>query len=638
VVKTRRRLSAPIALVLFSCSGDKSTSAPAPDEEPGAVRGQLAVYQATYEDGRGETLYFLRSAAGAERKLTFHSVPDVAPGSRIAVWGHETSEEIDVENFRVDLAPDEGLGGTGSSLIGVTPDPPRKVCAYHVTISGGMQDPLINGAAVDDAFFNPTGTKSVNAFLRENSYGKTSLAANKSVSGTYMMPTSCDIIGLANAVRPNNSDPTCEQFAFVMNPKQSLCAWAVMSQNSMTPHVGKDSWYNGTLGCLSTIQGILAYDGLQKAGSLTCPNSAPFADDASTCTVSQFGDRLDVMGQGSCRHTNAWNKQFMGWFGKCNAIRVAGSGTFNLHPTELACNGIQSIQVPFPKGRALTNPAMTLTSYYLEVRAAIGFDMGLQTQVLVHVGTDPRPGTGFTTYLLNASGNVNAPGLVAGGKFTDPDAASGLTIEVLSILNDVASVKITRTAMGATTCLDGSSPSPASGPTVCNPGGSGGSAGAGAGGSTGGRGGGGAGGSSAGGAGGITITTSGGAGGVSSGGAGGSTIAGTGGAVTSAGGSSPTGAGGTSMTGMAGSSVSGSGGAGGSSSPTTGGSLTATGGSGGAMGGGSADDLTINREAACVCAVPGARGSSGRSAALLVLGLLASFTRRRRRNVVALSA
>ena len=105
---------------------------------------------------------------------------------------------------------------------------------------------------------------------------------------------------------------------------------------------------------------------------------------------------------------NAWQKQYQGWFGGCNGVRVTGSGTFTLLPFEQQCNGVQFLQIKMPKTRPYNRPAGggggagtdNLDWYYLELRTPLDFDgtlgngtTSLSPRVLVHVGANPRTRT-----------------------------------------------------------------------------------------------------------------------------------------------------------------------------------------------------------------------------------------------------
>ena len=117
------------------------------------------------------------------------------------------------------------------------------------------------------------------------------------------------------------------------------------------------------------------------------------------CTASEYGDSFDPMG-GGCRHMNAWQKSYQGWLSSCNGVRVTNSGTFNLLPLEMACNGTQFLQIKAPKARPFMRPAAggggatteNLDYYYLELRTPVDFDgtlggSALSARVLVHMAT-----------------------------------------------------------------------------------------------------------------------------------------------------------------------------------------------------------------------------------------------------------
>src|SRR5215510_8302649 len=110
--------AAGVLVCMASCS-----SPPKEIEDEGAIQGELAMYVATFDDGTTETNYALRVADGNERRLLFHTAPDIAPGSRLAVWGDAAGDALEVSKFRV-VADLE----TSLPLIGVPPATPRKMC------------------------------------------------------------------------------------------------------------------------------------------------------------------------------------------------------------------------------------------------------------------------------------------------------------------------------------------------------------------------------------------------------------------------------------------------------------------------------------------------------------------------------
>ena len=150
-------------------------------------------------------------------------------------------------------------------------------------------------------------------------------------------------------------------------------------------------------------------------------------------------------------------------------VRTTSNGKFNLYPIEARCDGVQVLQVPFPDGRTRSFQNTTLTSYYLELRANVGFDSEITPpQVLLHAGGAPVVPTqinpkGLHTWLISAG----SPGMTAGHTFTDP--AGGLTMTVDSVDATHAVVDINyATETGPPVCLDGSNrPFTPPGPTDC---------------------------------------------------------------------------------------------------------------------------------------------------------------------------
>jgi hypothetical protein len=353
--------------------------------------------------------------------------------------------------------------------------------------------------------------------------------------------------------------------------------------------------------------------GMAHSSSLRCdsstifPNDPSDTDDASNCTPNstrcchrEYGDMYDPMG-GGCRHTNAWQKAYQGWFGGCNSVRVNQSGTYTLHPLEVECNGIQVLQIPMP----VTNRIIPRSGgggqpsndnvqfYYLELRTRVGFDQPMTNAptVLVHVGPDYRSRTqnGLHTWLLDMAPSSNSnnsfDGMAVGQTYNDPAGGVSFTVQSASAMS--ASIQVTVPTNSANTCAGGGNLT-APGPATCTSGGTGGMGGVGGGGAggagagAGGKGGAGAGGAGAGGTGGKGGAGAGGAGagGTATGGAGaGGMPGGTGGDA----GTGPGGSGGDA--GMVG--TGGSGGDGGMSGGGFGGDAGAAGfgGLGGAAGG-----------------------------------------------------
>jgi hypothetical protein len=225
--------------------------------------------------------------------------------------------------------------------------------------------------------------------------------------------------------------------------------------------------------------------GMTHEPTITCPGAVPFLDDATQCTHVEYGNSLSFMGGGS-HHPSAYHKFAQGWIGKCNVVTAGSSGTFTLVPQELPCDGVQLLQVAAPKVRSPPGPgtggqarqgnAPMLSNYYLEMRGPYGFDSNLAPMVLVSIGGALPTANAAAPYLYlldlkpeAGQANLNNAGLMTVGQtYTDP--GGGLTFTLMAIDAKSATVSVTTTGTGATTCSDATPFTlPGPGATSCGP-------------------------------------------------------------------------------------------------------------------------------------------------------------------------
>jgi len=623
--------AAGVLFALASCSSESiAPLQPVDDDEPGFVAGELTVYIANYDDGTADTRYFLKVAEGDERPLHFGAEPDLTPGARVKVWGTQRADKLVVAKYKLatEIAS-EGIGSQAqkSEVIDATVEPGRVMCAALVNIDNGTAKTTV--ASVKNSFH--TGTGSVNNYYRENSFGAVGLAGDSYGPLTFTGFSGCNYNALGKAIKPmlDMASPVkCNQYAFVFGPGGG-CGWSGLGAVGTSDKPAADTWYADSVSCVVAVQEPGHNYGMQHSSSITCSGGA-FADTLTGCTHNEYGDKYDTMG-GGCYHMNAWQKLYQKWFDGCNGVRTTSSGKFNLYPLEAPCNGVQVLQVPFPGAKTRSFQNTTLTSYYLELRTATGFDSKYGApSVLVHAGGAPiLPNSanpkGLHVWALAAGGTTW--GLTAGKSFADP--AGGLTITVDSVSTTNAVVDITYAAgSGNPVCLDGANtPFTAPGAADCTspppisdaappP---------------------------------VDVRTDTGAGGAAGTGidaAGGTAGTGTAGAAGSGGASGAAGSGG--AAGKAGSSgtggsTAGSGGSTGGTGGTTGGSGGDTGGTGGTGTGGTGGDSGRGGSGAtkpttpeplsggCGCKVASSDPVTGaRSSGLAMLGLIGLFGARRR--------
>jgi MYXO-CTERM domain-containing protein len=561
-----------LALGLFlGSSGCSST------DEPGSVRGEFVENLARYEDGRQSVTYtlFVGNDRSRPRELVFSKAPDVLSNTEIRVWGDEKLGKLVVDHFEVvgDLARPGARGISREALVDAAPIEPTSMVMVAVDTGGGLPADIVT--TLNAELFSETDPTSLVHYYLDNSYGMHTLTGLVAPKVYPYAMNACDYQGLQNTLKPQVDADTGAADGYDLYlwyfPQTDSCSWSGLSS-------GRDTFYNGSYGCVVLAQEPGHSFGLSHSSSMACTdasgNPAPFADDPQTnCMHNEYGNGYDTMG-GGCRHFSAYQKIYRTYLQGCNVAQVRTSGTFTLFPIEEACNGIQAIQVPMPKVRPFASSGggsgdrtTQLGFYNVELRAPIGVFDGtpptgrgtpMVPSVLINVAPDwrifqtgGRNNRGEHIWLLDMTpgggttrgGNGSQHALAQGQTFTDPAGGVSITTEAVSATSATIRVDIAPAgAAGAgggggmtggggapttgapATCLD-DTPLMAPGPNSCGNGGpvvTGGSGGmAGGGGLAGGGGitGGGAGGVTGGGAGGLTggsagANATGGAGGV----------------------------------------------------------------------------------------------------------------------------
>ena len=534
------------------------------EQEQGGLVGELSEVSVLDSPDRS-SVYFLRPAdRSSDVSLLFDSKPDLTPGTTIRVWGSRDGDALRVSRFEV-------VPPSASALINAPPQKAQTVAWVQIDINGGgvnqtkeAASALIFDQNAGPIFGTKAGNLSVVQYYAAASYGMLQLSGDV-VGPIPFSGTACNNLGgVARDVDPKVDalGKTYNHYYLYWGSKQDCGpGWGDEGTHDRN---GKNVYLNndGTF-CTATGQEIGHNFGLMHASTMDCGTST-MANATSTCTSSEYGNPMTVMG-GGCRDLTAIEKWYSLFFGGCNAVRVKQSGTFTLFPLETACNGIQVLQIQFPSAAparttttSQSNGAFALTHYYLELRSSVGVDTGIKPGVYVYAGPDipASSKTGPRNVLLDMNPATSSfDAMTAGQTFMDPAGGLSFTVNSFDATKATITVEITG-GSGGNTCVDGSTLS-GSGPDSC------GAPTTGAGGAGGGTGGTGAAGSS---------------GGAGAGGRGGSTGTGTGGSIGGAGRGGSTGTGG---------SLGGAGGRGGSTGAGTGGNLGGTGGAGAGGRGGS---------------------------------------------------
>jgi hypothetical protein len=460
---TSRRLRAmalTVAVAALGCAG--------PEANEGAfeLEGDLEVVVITYDD-TSDTEYSLQTDDGARWNLEIAGSPALATGDRVWVSGHGTREHFVVDDHRI-LDEDEGAGVLNQGLTGNSVRTTDRIAVLLVHWSA--PDSLTVDEMRRRVFTNSNATS---VLYRDASYNLQALTGD--VFGWFQVPamTNCDYRTLATNARnaATSAGVNLSAYGQVMYyfPRSSQCGWSGLAFLGTPRSPARDSFYNGSSGCVVLAHELLHNHGARHARSYSCTNESgvrvPIAP-AARCTFSEYGDPYDPMG-GGCYHFSAYQKAAQGWFGGCNGVTTTSDSEFDIVPTALASNDVQAVRVPMSS--SLCPSGMTSCYYYLEYRQPIGFDgsnPGAQVHqgVLLHVapGVDftgsSRPGDPYLLDLTPTSSNAfRDPALAVGGTFTDP---SGIQITTVSRTSASARVRVTFPGggSGSPVCIDGSTP------------------------------------------------------------------------------------------------------------------------------------------------------------------------------------
>ncbi len=369
-----------------------------PDEVRGFIEqrveleGELKVFYEDYEDGSHRLRHLLK-ANGKRFSLHFKSSPDIPlSGASVKLGGLRVDDSIVVESAREDILT-LALGGDAvGTANSVTPNPlPNTFGEQHtLVLLVNFQDDSANKPwSVNetwDLVFN-----TVSGYFDENSYQQTWLTGD--VHGWYTLPidsTNCSSTQIASearlaAERDGVVFSSYDRYVYLF-PRNSGCGWSGQGTVGGNP---SESWINGKFE-LETIGHELGHNfGLQHSHALECGDVTLGPD----CVSYEYGDHLDIMGNYTAGHLNAFQKVQLGWLGYGSSptvTTVLSSTTHALEPFESPGAGPKALKVL----RGIDPATGTENWFYLEYRQPLGFDTFLASNsnvlngVVFHTGTD----------------------------------------------------------------------------------------------------------------------------------------------------------------------------------------------------------------------------------------------------------
>lgn len=291
---------------------------------------------------------------------------------------------------------------------------PRKVGVILINFSSDSREPWSVAGARSEVF---TGFQSASAFYEEESYGAVSLTGDLRADG--------DVFGWFTLNTPTGGCPYQEwvkkadeaatnagaelggyQNLIYMFPFQVSCPWGGLAGvgGGGGPAGGNGpvgALINGDNGVKDVIHELGHTFGLFHAASWTCTKGGVRVQISNNCTVNEYGDPFDAMGDDS-RHNSGWNLAKLGFLAAGNIETIETSGTYSmrsaLHPTT------DPTVLRIPRERAVDGDVTSW--YYLEVRESGGVfeSVADATDTGVSIRVAPAPaGLAPETLLLDAN-------------------------------------------------------------------------------------------------------------------------------------------------------------------------------------------------------------------------------------------
>lgn len=264
-----------------------------------------------------------------------------------------------------------------------------------------------------------TNTKSVAAYFSEVS--NSSMTITGDVFGYFTITaktTSCNYgdwattarqMATASGINLSSYDHVVHAFG-----KVSACPWGGMAQV-----YGKYNWINGSMTPFVTMHELGHNLGAHHASTMTCSSGGSRVPMSGNCSVSEYGDPFDLMGQDASggnlqRHLQTWHRRQLGYLGSSDQQTVTKNGHYS----------VSTAQVSGGLPRILRIARNSSQFYYLEFRQPYGaFDTYSSTSavvkgVLVRLAPDTKRTQSFLLDMNPSTSSFSDAALAVGQTFT----------------------------------------------------------------------------------------------------------------------------------------------------------------------------------------------------------------------------
>jgi len=327
--------------------GGFSGTAHSADSQIITKRGTLEVFHSD-NFATGEATYDLRlrnrlgvtKLETSEEPTGFSAGPEQYGGRRLQIRGTKLDGKLVIGEGSVTVL--SGKRQLASSSVAQV----RRTAVLLVNFRNNTSQPW-SAAEVRDTVF--ASSDSVAAYYLEQSYGKMTYGGD--VFGWYTIgenDTPCNqgvwaASARAKAQAAGVNLGSYDQVVYIFT-RAAACQW-----NGYATVPGSEAWLNGTIN-RQTIAHELGHNlGSAHASSALCQETGRWVTMGGLCTVGEYGDPFDPMGNG-LRHMSAARKAAMGWLPAANVAVASSSGVYTIAAQESLAAGPRLLYVPYGRG------------------------------------------------------------------------------------------------------------------------------------------------------------------------------------------------------------------------------------------------------------------------------------------------